>query len=32
VLELKFKNHVLDLPVPQSTYFFQKSNIFFAKL
>jgi len=30
VLELKFKNYVVDLPVPQSTWFFEFS-IFFCK-
>jgi len=30
VLELKFKNHVLDLPVPQSTYF-SEFSIFFLQ-
>jgi len=28
VLELKFKNYVLDLPVPQSTCFFEFSIFF----
>jgi len=28
VLELKFKNHVVDLPVHQSTYFFEFSIFF----
>jgi len=31
VLELKFKNHVLDLPVPQSTCFFWVFNIFLQR-
>jgi len=31
VLELKFKNHVLDIPVPQSTYF-SEFLIFFCKV
>jgi len=31
VPELKFKNHVVDLPVPQSTCFFEFS-IFFCEV